>query len=171
MRSDVQKIFKMTPHKKQVMMFSATMNAEMKETCKKFMKNAFEVTVDSEKKLTLHGLTQYFAELKEDEKTKTLLKLLDDVNFNQIIIFVSKVNRCKALNGLLNEQGFPSIAMYKGLTQKERLDKYQDFKDGKARILVSTDLLGRGIVIEKVNVVINYDMTESSDSYLHRVKG
>lgn len=145
------------------------MNTEMKETCKKFMKNAFEVTVDEEKKLTLHGLTQYFVELKEDEKTKLLLKLLDEVNFNQIIIFVSKVARCKALTGVLIEQGFPAIGIHRGLVQKERLDKYKDFKEGKARVLVATDLFGRGIDIERVNVVVNYDMTDTSDSYLHRV--
>jgi ATP-dependent RNA helicase UAP56/SUB2 len=77
MRRDVQNIFLETPHQKQVMMFSATMEKEVRGVCKKFMQNPFEVFIDDESKLTLHGLKQYFINLKEDQKTRKLTDLLD----------------------------------------------------------------------------------------------
>ncbi len=82
MRKEVQQIFFDTPHQKQVMMFSATMNAETQEICKKFMQNPFEVKIDDESKLTLHGLKQYYVQLKEEEKNRKLADLLDALQFN-----------------------------------------------------------------------------------------
>jgi len=169
MRADVQAIFKTTPHKKQIMFFSATMPKEVRELGKKFMSKPFEVFIDEEDKLTLHGLQQYYTNLEEKEKNKKLSELLDGIQFNQAIIFLSNVVRCSELNKLLNEFGFPSIAIHGGLEQDERIERYRQFKEGKKRIMVATDIFGRGIDIEKVNLVINYDMADSSDSYLHRV--
>jgi superfamily II DNA/RNA helicase len=80
-----------------------------------------EVYVDDEAKLTLHGLQQYYVKLKENEKTKKLLELLEILEFNQIVIFVRSVNRCQALDKLLTEQNFPSIAIHRQLGQEERL--------------------------------------------------
>jgi superfamily II DNA/RNA helicase len=85
------------------------------------------------------------------------------------VIFVKSVQRCIALNTLLSEQAFPSTAIHRQMPQDERLARYQQFKDFEKRILVATDLFGRGIDIERVNIVFNYDMPESSDTYLHRV--
>lgn len=82
---------------------------------------------------------------------------------------MKSVQRCQALNQLLTEQNFPSIAIHRQMSQEERLSRYQQFKDFQKRILVATDLFGRGIDIERVNIVFNYDMPESSDTYLHRV--
>merc|ERR1712138_98044 len=67
------------------------------------------------------------------------------------------------------DQNFPAISIHRAMKQEERLSRYQQFKDFKKRILVATDLFGRGMDIERVNIVINYDMPESSDMYLHRV--
>merc|ERR1711957_585347 len=86
-----------------------------------------------------------------------------------VVIFVKSVQRAIALDKLLVECSFPSIAIHSQLTQDERIDRYKQFKDFRKRILVATDLFGRGIDIERVNIVINYDMPEESDSYLHRV--
>lgn len=169
MRRDVQQIFTATPRKKQVMMFSATMNSEMRTVCKKFMKNPLEITVDEESKLTLHGLVQHYVRLEESEKNRKLNDLLDELEFNQVVIFVKDVNRAQALARLLQECNFPSIAIHSRLSQEERIEKYTLFKDFKKRIMVATDLFGRGIDIEKVNVVINYDMAPDTDTYLHRV--
>ena len=77
MRRDVQNIFKMTPHQKQVQMFSATLNQTIRQTCKKFMKKPFEITIDNETGLTLHGLQQYFCKLEENQKNRKLIDLLD----------------------------------------------------------------------------------------------
>ncbi|EPB71633.1 DEAD/DEAH box helicase [Ancylostoma ceylanicum] len=169
MRRDVQEIVKMTPQEKQVMMFSATLPKELRIVCKKFMQDPMEVYVDDEAKLTLHGLQQHYVKLKETEKNRKLLELLDLLEFNQVVIFVKSVQRCGALHQLLSEQNFPSIAIHRQMPQEERLARYQAFKDFQKRILVATDLFGRGMDIERVNIVFNYDMPEDSDSYLHRV--
>merc|ERR1719408_1033176 len=169
MRSDVQKIFLDTPKKKQVMMFSATMDKETRELCKKFMQDPHEISVDQESKLTLHGLLQYYVKLGEKEKNRKLNDLLDALEFNQVVIFVKSVQRAIALDKLLVECSFPSLAIHSGLDQEERIKRYKAFKEFQKRIMVCTDLFGRGIDIERVNIVINYDMPEDSDSYLHRV--
>ncbi|WVY91875.1 hypothetical protein V8G54_037389 [Vigna mungo] len=233
MRKDVQAIFKMTPHDKQVMMFSATLSKEIRPVCKKFMQDVMphnqyylllvfflnqflwkqllgmacgwvaiagdgrsevclsdavfynigyslfvianggrvpmEIYVDDEAKLTLHGLVQHYIKLKEEEKNRKLNDLLDALDFNQIVIFVKSVSRAAELDKLLRECNFPSICIHSGMSQEERLKRYKGFKEGHTRILVATDLVGRGIDIERVNIVINYDMPDSADTYLHRV--
>ncbi|XP_028642362.1 spliceosome RNA helicase DDX39B-like [Grammomys surdaster] len=125
MRRDVQEIFHMTPHEKQVMMSSATLSKEIRPVCRKFMQD--------------------------------------------VVIFVMSVQRCIALAQLLVEQNFPAIAIHRGMPQEERLSRYQQFKDFQRRILVATTLFGRGMDIERVNIALNYDMPEDSDTYLHRV--
>ena len=120
MRSDVQAIFKNTPVEKQVMMLSATLPKDIREVCRKFMKNPFEVLVDNENKLTLEGLQQYYVDLKENEKNKKLNDILDMLEFNQVIIFVKNINRCRELDKLLREYNFPSIAIHGDLEQEER---------------------------------------------------
>nr|VDD18890.1 unnamed protein product [Brassica oleracea] len=234
MRRDVQEIFKMTPHDKQVMMFSATLSKEIRPVCKKFMQDVMshchyylgvqvmygsamewdllssfsfsiychgnstgwvlsrgvvrsqcsscsvlltlmdanlpmEIYVDDEAKLTLHGLVQHYIKLSEMEKNRKLNDLLDALDFNQVVIFVKSVSRAGELNKLLIECNFPSICIHSGMSQEERLTHYKSFKEGHKRILVATDLVGRGIDIERVNIVINYDMPDSADTYLHRV--
>ncbi|KAL2234711.1 UNVERIFIED_CONTAM: DEAD-box ATP-dependent RNA helicase 15 [Sesamum indicum] len=169
MRRDVQEIFKMTPHDKQVMMFSATLSKEIRPVCKKFMQDPMEIYVDDEAKLTLHGLVQHYIKLTELEKNRKLNDLLDALDFNQVVIFVKSVSRAAELNKLLVECNFPSICIHSGMSQEERLTRYKGFKEGLKRILVATDLVGRGIDIERVNIVINYDMPDSADTYLHRV--
>lgn len=169
MRGDVQSIFKTTPAQKQVMMFSATMSKDVKDIARKFMRNPFEVFIDNEGKLTLHGLKQYYIKLEESEKIRKLTDLLDALQFNQVIVFVKSIDRCIMLDQVLRKDNFPSIAIHRQLEQDERIKRYNDFKAFKYRIMVSTDIFGRGIDIEKINVVFNFDMPQESDSYLHRV--
>jgi len=169
MRRDVQNIFKLTPHEKQVMMFSATLSKEIRPICRKFTQHPMEIYVDDESKLTLHGLQQYYVRLTEAQKNRKLNDLLDALDFNQVVIFVNGVRRCKELNKLLTECNFPSMCIFGGLNQEERLERYNKFKEYKSRILVSTDIFGRGVDFERVNIVFNYDMPLSPDQYLHRV--
>merc|ERR1719146_333232 len=150
-------------------MFSATMTKEIRDVCKKFMSDPHEIRVDEESKLTLHGLLQYYVKLEESKKNRKLNDLLDALQFNQVIIFVKSVQRAVALDKLLQECKFPSISIHSGLNQEDRIARYKQFKEFQKRIMVSTDLFGRGIDIERVNIVINYDMPSESDSYLHRV--
>merc|ERR1719183_1753360 len=145
------------------------MIGESRAVCKKFMQDPHEIRVDQESKLTLHGLLQYFVKLTEKEKNRKLNDLLDALEFNQVVIFVKSVQRAVALDKLLVECNFPSIAIHSGLGQEDRIARYKQFKEFQKRIMVSTDLFGRGIDIERVNIVINYDMPDESDPYLHRV--
>jgi len=108
--------------------------------------------------------------------------MLDVLEFNQVVIFVKNAKRALALNGLLEDCSFPSMTLHelpkqfkhkakgdKVMVDATRIERLQMFKDFKKRILVATDLFGRGMDVEKVNVVINYDMPEAADMYLHRV--
>jgi len=103
MRSDIQNIFKETPHNKQVMMFTATLSGDIKATCKKFMRNPTEVLIENESKLTLHGLKQYYVQLDENQKNAKLTDLIDALNFNQVIIFVKTVPHAIKLAEILNK--------------------------------------------------------------------
>eukprot|EP01104_Vermistella_antarctica_P004089 TRINITY_DN145_c0_g1_i1.p1 TRINITY_DN145_c0_g1~~TRINITY_DN145_c0_g1_i1.p1 ORF type:complete len:396 (+),score=153.05 TRINITY_DN145_c0_g1_i1:1225-2412(+) len=169
MRRSVQNIFRATPHSKQVMMFSATLSDEIRPVCKKFMHDPLEIYINDGSKLTLHGLQQYYIELQENEKNRKLVDLLDSVEFNQVVIFVKSVSRANELNKLLVDCNFPALCIHSGMKQDERIERYRKFKDFESRIMVATNLFGRGIDIERVNVVVNYDMPENPDTYLHRV--
>ncbi|ODV61129.1 ATP-dependent RNA helicase SUB2 [Ascoidea rubescens DSM 1968] len=169
MRRDIQDIFRSTPHQKQVMMFSATLSQDIRPICKKFMQNPLEIYVDDEAKLTLHGLQQYYIKLSEAEKNRKLSELLDNLEFNQVIIFVKSTARANELNNLLCQCNFPSIAVHSNMAQEERIARYRSFKEFNKRICVSTDVFGRGIDIERINLAINYDLPNEADQYLHRV--
>jgi ATP-dependent RNA helicase UAP56/SUB2 len=183
LRRDVQQVFIKTPKKKQVMMFSATLTPDTKDICKRFMHSAFEITVESEAKLTLHGLLQYYVKLEEKQKTKKLIDMLDSLEFNQVVIFVKSVKRALALDELLRDCNFPSMTLHqlpeefhKGHAKQgevpgkdhTRIQRLQLFKDFHKRILVTTDLFGRGMDVERLNIVINYDMPDDT-MYFHRV--
>jgi ATP-dependent RNA helicase UAP56/SUB2 len=168
MRRQVQQVFMQTPHEKQVMLFSATIPEGIRDVCRKFTKDAQEIYID-DKELTLHGLQQHYVEIRESEKNRKLNDLLDALDFNQVVVFVKSIVRAEQLNKLLNACAFPSMTISSRQAQPERLDRFKKFKDYKGRILVATNLFGRGVDFERVNVVINYDMPANSDEYLHRV--
>ena len=169
MRADVQRIFKKTPVEKQVMMFTATLPEETKTVCKKFMRKPVAIIVKEENKEHIEKLQQLYVKLKEDEKNKKLLDVIDKVQFNQVIIFVNNIQRCEALSDILTQNGIPSIAIHADLPQEERIAKFDAFKDFKKRIMVATELYGRGVDFLKVNTVINYDMSTDAEAYVHRV--
>ena len=115
MRSDIQKIFKDTPHNKQVMMYTATLSGDIKLTCRKFMRNPTEVLIENESKLTLHGLKQFYVQLDEREKIAKLMDLIDQLAFNQVIIFVKSVQYAVKLAEILNRNALPSKAIHRGI--------------------------------------------------------
>merc|ERR1719263_383268 len=167
-RRQIQDIFKKTPVEKQVMMCSATLSEKARTICRQISRDAEEIFID-DSKLTLHGLQQYYVECTEQEKIKQLTQLLDKIDFNQIMIFVKSKDRASALGSVLEKAFFPSIFIHGGLKQEERLNRYQKFKEYESRILVTTDLFGRGVDMERVNIVVNFDMPKTSNDYLHRV--
>ena len=169
-REDTQYVFCHTPREKQVIMLSATLPKDLRDICRKFLRpNTFEVFIDNEAKLTLHGLKQYLVKLQEKEKNRKLVDLLDNTQFTQVIIFVSTTVRAKVLTSLLVNSNFPAVSMHGDLKQEERLARYKQFKECKCVIMVSTDVFGRGVDIDKIDFVINYDLPKDSDGYMHRV--
>ncbi|KAK8795690.1 hypothetical protein WA158_000347 [Blastocystis sp. Blastoise] len=169
MRRVVQDIFKQSPRDKQVMMFTATLNEDIAIQCQKFMVNPAKLVVLDEKK-DFKGLKQYYFECPADDKLSKLEDLLDHVNFNQVAIFCNSTYSAKSVYKYLIDRSFPPMVLiYGGLNQQQRLHRFEEFKSFKARILISTNLLGRGIDVEKINLVINYDFPQEAATYLHRV--
>lgn len=151
------------------MMFSATLSDKSKEICQMFMKNPFTLFINQESKLTLHGLAQFYVKLEEKQKVMKLVELLDCLDFNQVIIFTKEVKYAEKLTEVLKNESFPAKAVHSRMEMPQRLKIYDEFKKANFRILVTTDIFGRGIDVEKINIVINFDMSNESDQYLHRV--
>ena len=139
----------------------------MPRSTRRFDQSARFFARRSHRNLRLH---LYFVKLFESEKNCKSNDFLDVLEFNQVVIFVSNVARANELNRLLTERNFPFISIHAGMTQEERIAKYNSFKEFNACILVSTDLFSRGTIdVECVNVIINYDFPGDSDRYLRRV--
>lgn len=117
MRAQVQKIFMAGKSQRQVMMFSATLSEQTKQVCKMFMKDPFEMYIDSDAKLNLHGLKQYYVKLDENQKIKKLIELLDDLEFNQVIVFTKSQDYAKKLNEIIRREKFPSVVCCKSMPQ------------------------------------------------------
>jgi len=169
LRKDTQDIFRLTPVQKQVMMFTATLSEQTQQLCRRFMRHPHEVLINDGAKLTLEGLHQYFVTIAEQGKIRKIIDLLDQLQFNQCMIFVKSVLRAENLHQILTKESFPTIACYGKLKQKQRLEVYTKFKETKTPIMICTDIFARGIDFERVNVVINFDMPLTEDIYLHRV--
>ena len=114
-------------------------------------------------------MAQFFVYIPENKKFEKLTHLLDNLAFNQTIIFVNKVDRARKLTELLKQKLFNPICIHSSLKQEERIKNYDLFKANGSRLLVATDLFGRGIDIERVNLVINFDFPEEKDTYYHRI--
>lgn len=167
-RRQVQEVFKKTPREKQVMFYSATISEDARNICRKMSQNAEEIFID-DNALTLHGLQQHFVKLEEKEKIKKLTDLLDALEFNQVMVFVRTRQRAAALTAMLKKCAFPAMCIHPKLSQNKRLERFKSFKDNSCPILVTTSLFGRGVDLERVNIVINFDMSGNSNEYFHRV--
>ncbi|KCZ80886.1 hypothetical protein H312_01714 [Anncaliia algerae PRA339] len=163
----VQQIFMSTPFKKQSMFFSATFNDYTKEEALKFLKNPHVIIIGDESNLVLHGLRQFY--IKVDNKVSMVEKIIDSLKFNQCVIFLREKSDADMLERYLKKNSFPAVAIHSGLQGEERIQRKEDFKKLKYRILVTTNLLSRGIDIQDINLVINYDMPENTETYLHRI--
>lgn len=152
------------------MMYSATFP---KETTMKFsnshLKNPVKINLMTEKDLTLIGLTQFYCYLEEKEKLHCLNTLFTKLQINQCIIFCNSVKRVELLAKKISQLGLSCFYIHSKMKQSDRNKVFHDFKTGESRCLVSSDLFTRGIDIPSVNVVINFDFPEFSDTYLHRI--
>ena len=157
------------PHDVQVTLFSATMPAELSSLTDKFMRNPVKILVKSEQ-LTLEGIRQYYVALESDEaKYDTLKDIYGSLAVSQTIIYCNSVKRVSDLYAAMNNDGYPVCQIHSGMEKEERMQNYEDFKSGKQRFLISSNVTARGIDIQQVSTVINFDVPNCIHSYLHRI--
>ena len=168
---EVAQVLERIPKDAQVqkMMFSATISEDNKKICRGMLNNPFEVFIDDGEKLFLHGLHLFYKKLNDNEKKQVLQNIISDIDYNKVMIFVDGLDRCRAVKRLLSSVGETVGMIYGKMDQRKREYEYDRFKKGETRVLISTDLCGRGIDIAEVNVVVNFDMPKESDQFLHRV--
>ncbi|EEQ82500.1 hypothetical protein NCER_100776 [Vairimorpha ceranae BRL01] len=169
MRCDTQEVFINTPRNKQTLMFTATLNKYTTDECLRFLDNPFIVRVDDESKLTLYGLKQSYVEVEQSNKLNKLVSVLNSTTYNQAMIFTAAKLLPTKICNFLKEKGLVAGDLHAGLKSDERKERLLSFKKYEYRIMVTTDLMSRGIDVQDVNFVINFDMPDSPETYLHRV--
>ncbi|KAG6817107.1 hypothetical protein H0H87_012628 [Tephrocybe sp. NHM501043] len=155
------------PEDRQVMLFSATFPMIVKDFKDKHMKSPYEINLMDE--LTLRGVTQYYAYVEERQKVHCLNTLFSKLQINQSIIFCNSTNRVELLAKKVTDLGYSCFYSHAKMLQSHRNRVFHDFRNGVCRNLVCSDLLTRGIDIQAVNVVINFDFPKNSETYLHRI--
>ncbi|RKP01023.1 hypothetical protein CXG81DRAFT_12493 [Caulochytrium protostelioides] len=151
----------------QMLLFSATFPMVVKAFKDKWLKRAVEINLMEE--LTLKGITQYYAYVEERQKVHSLNTLFSKLQINQSIIFCNSTSRVELLAQKITELGFSCFYIHARMQQSHRNRVFHDFRSGKTRHLVCSDLLTRGIDIQAVNVVINFDFPKNAETYLHRI--
>lgn len=131
------------------------------------MRNPYEINLMDE--LTLRGITQYYAFVEEKQKVHCLNTLFSKLQINQSIIFCNSTNRVELLAKKITELGYSCFYSHARMLQQHRNRVFHDFRNGVCRNLVCSDLLTRGIDIQAVNVVINFDFPKNAETYLHRI--
>lgn len=163
----VDKVITFLPPERQILLFSATFPITVKDFKDKHLKNPFEINLMEE--LTLKGITQFYAFVEERQKVQCLNTLFSKLQINQSIIFCNSVNRVELLAKKITELGYSCFYIHAKMPQALRNKVFHDFRNGACRNLVSSDLFTRGIDIQAVNVVINFDFPKNSETYLHRI--
>lgn len=163
----IEQILDLTPPKRQLMLYSATFPVTVKQFKDKWLTRPYIINLMEE--LTLKGVTQYYAFVPEKQKVHCLNTLFSKLQINQSIIFCNSVNRVELLAKKITELGYSCFYIHAKMLQSHRNRVFHDFRNGACRNLVSSDLFTRGIDIQSVNVVINFDFPKNAETYLHRV--
>jgi translation initiation factor 4A len=168
-KDQVYNIFQYMPKNIQLCLYSATVPNEIAELSKKFMRDPVRILVKSEM-LTLEGISQFHINIEDDQgKYLTLKDLYESLSVSQCIIYCNSVKRVQDLYQALLEDGFPVAAIHSSMDKQERTESYKDFKSGKSRVLVSSNVTARGIDVQQVSIVINFDVPKCVHTYLHRI--
>ena len=168
-KDQIYNIFQFLNNEVQVCLFSATMPQELHILSEKFMRNPIKILVHAEM-LTLEGICQYHIGLDDDEcKFATLQDLFKTISMSQSIIYCNSVKRVADLTEAMVLKGHPACCIHSGMDKDARDDAYVNFKAGKYRVLISSDVTARGIDIQQVSTVINFDLPRSVHTYLHRI--
>jgi translation initiation factor 4A len=168
-KESVYDIFQYMPNMVQVCLFSATMPIEVQQLSENFLRNPAKILVKSGQ-LTLDGIAQYFVNVEQNRwKFSVLCDLYQDISISQAVIFANTQKQVERLFHELTAQNFTVSYIHGGMDQAERSLRMKEFKLGASRIMISTDLLARGIDVQDVSVVINYDLPFEKENYIHRI--
>ena len=153
----------------QIALFSATMPEELHTLIESFMKEPTKILVKADM-LTLEGIAQYYIALEDDyQKYLTLKDLYESISISQCIIYCNSIKRIDILYEQMIKDDFPVCCIHSNIPKYEREESFEQFKNGKYRVLISSNVTARGIDIQQVNIVINYDVPKCIHSYLHRI--
>ncbi|XP_022326349.1 ATP-dependent RNA helicase me31b-like [Crassostrea virginica] len=155
------------PHDRQILLYSATFPLTVEQFMRKHLNNPYEINLMDE--LTLKGVTQYYAFVQEKQKVHCLNTLFSKLQINQSIIFCNSTQRVELLAKKITELGYSCFYIHAKMNQQHRNRVFHDFRQGLCRNLVCSDLFTRGIDIQAVNVVINFDFPKHAETYLHRI--
>lgn len=164
---NIEELLEFCPKTRQLLLYSATFPMAVKAFKEKHMKNPYEINLMEE--LTLKGITQYYAFVEEKQKLHCLNTLFSKLQINQSIIFCNSVRRVELLAKKITELGYSCFFIHAKMHQAHRNKVFHEFRKGACRNLVCSDLFNRGIDIQAVNVVINFDFPRHAETYLHRI--
>jgi translation initiation factor 4A len=164
----IYEIFKFLPKDVQVALFSATLPTDVLELTKKFMRSPTRILVKKES-LTLEGIKQFYVAVEEDHKLDTLMDLYESVSIAQSVIFANTRRKVDWISDRLNANNHTVSFMHADMARGDREKVMSTFRSGSSRVLVTTDLVARGIDVHHVNIVINYDLPTNKENYLHRI--
>jgi len=168
-KDQIYDVFQALPPNVQVGLFSATMPLEALEITEKFMNNPLKILVRQDE-ITLEGIRQFYINCEREQwKLDTLCDLYETLNIAQCVIFCNTRKKVTWLTDELRSRDFTISAISGELGQGERDTILKEFRSGSSRILITTDLLARGIDVHGVSLVINYDLPKNYEKYLHRI--
>ena len=168
-KDQIYNIFQFMPTSIQVALFSATLPPELHLITQKFMRAPVEILVKAEQ-LTLEGIKQYYVAMEnDDQKYDTLKDIYGSLAISQSIIYCNSNKRVNDLYQAMQVDNFPACQIHSNMDKAERLQSYEDFKSGKTRVLISSNVTARGIDIQQVSTVINFDVPNCVHTYLHRI--
>jgi ATP-dependent RNA helicase DeaD len=166
---DVQRILSGTPVERQTVLFSATMPPEIAQLSKDYMKPSVERVILEQDEITVDKIRQVCYGMDQREKLNTLVKVLRRDEVKKVMIFCNTKSWAESLGRILEKKGMPAASIHSGLSQQRRNAVIQEFKTGKIGILVATDVAARGLHIDNVSHVINYDLPKNAKDYVHRI--
>jgi translation initiation factor 4A len=168
-KEQIYDVFKYMPETVQCTIFSATMPLEVLEVTEKFMRDPVRILVKKDE-LTLEGIKQFFIAIDREEwKFETLCDLYSTLTITQAIIYCNTRRKVDWLTQKMQEKDFTVSSMHGDLDQRERETIMREFRSGSSRVLITTDLLARGIDVQQVSLVINYDLPTNRENYIHRI--
>tara|TARA_B100001093_G_scaffold499060_1_gene547908 strand:- start:1261 stop:2472 length:1212 start_codon:yes stop_codon:yes gene_type:complete len=168
-KDQIYEIFQFIPKEAQICIFSATLPPPALELTEKFMKSPNKILVKTDE-ITLEGIKQYYLGVQhENWKTATLFDLYDNLSMKQTIIFCNSKRKAEWLKEQLTAENFTVSCIHSDLTQVVRDKTMKSFRLGTSRILIATDVIARGIDIQQVEIVINFDLPREIETYIHRI--